>query len=266
VYALRAFVAVSSIVAVSAIFDSLTHGLTPAYPYGMHKNAVGALLGAAFILTIAAPWRLALRPIVVRHLRILFVLGVIAAQSRGAALALVAVIAIYAIRHREARRAPIFFLVVTVVLIIGSAVTLKDEYKDNPKFNAIDQRTNVYDVAIDVWEQHPLLGGGLRWFQSGDTTNAGPHNLVIAELSETGLIGTVGLLLLIVMTIRAVISRRDALGEAAFLLLMYELFFASSEILWVAGGVTMPMLFIGLAMGEEPARLRDRRRLVSADG
>jgi hypothetical protein len=257
--ALKALVFASAVVAVAAIYYSLAHGLSPAYPFGfsgINKNLAGSLLAIVIILLIVAPGRVGLRMSVIRHIRVLCILGLLATQARGAGLALVAAIAIYAVRHRSARqRAPIFFLTVAIVLIGVSIVTLRSEYINNPKFNAIDQRTTSFTAAINnEWLPHPITGAGLRWFQANDTGNyiaSGVHNIVIAELSEGGLIALVGLAVLLGITLRVLRRRRDPLGEAAFLILVCQILFGMTDVFWVAGSFSLAMLMVGLAVGED---------------
>jgi O-antigen ligase len=254
-------------VAVAAILDTITSGFQPAYPFGMHKNGAGPLMAMGIVVLIAAPWRLEIRPSWVRHLRILLVLGVFATQSRGAGLALVAVIAFYAMRHREARqRAPVFFLVVSLALIVASAVTLQAEHDDNPKFNGIDTREGTYDVALgDIWSNHPVTGGGMRWFDQPGAAAGVPHNLVIAELSENGIIGLLAVLVLIANTVLVLLPRRDPMGEAALLVLVLEVLFGLTGIFWVAGTFTLPFLIVGLAVGDpSPVIGRSQRRALTS--
>jgi O-antigen ligase len=254
--ALRAYVLGGAVVAIGAIYESLTTGFSPAFPFGMHKNAAGSFLAIAVIIMIVAPVRPGLRARTIRFLRILCIVGLAATQARGAALALVAAIAIYAIRNRRARqRAPIFFLVLSVGLIVASVVTLQEEVVENPQFNAIDTRRDSFDIAInDVWLANPIVGGGLRWFQEGDPFNPGIHNVAIAELSEVGVIGFVGLLILMGNLLVVLNRQRTSMGELALLVLVFLLLFSFTGILWAAGAITITMLVVGLAVGESPSR------------
>ena len=58
--ALRLYVASTSIVAVAAIAFSLAHGLSAAYPFGIHKNAAGFFLLASTLLLVMAAKALAI--------------------------------------------------------------------------------------------------------------------------------------------------------------------------------------------------------------
>jgi hypothetical protein len=262
--ALRGFIFAAGIVSVAAIASSLTHGFSAGYPFGMQKNFAGPLLAMSVVLIVVVPWRLELRPSFVRHLRILLVIGLVATQSRGAGLALVAVIAIYAARHRSARRrAPIFFLLVSLTLIVGSVVSLRSDTINNPKFNGVDTRESAFDVALnDVWEPHPFVGGGLRWFAEPGRAATQPHNIVVSELAEIGLIGLFGLVILATTTVVVLFRRRDPIGEAAFLVFVFILLFSMTGIFWLAGSLTLPMLVVGLAVGEDAASVRTRSQDV----
>jgi O-antigen ligase len=191
--------------------------------------------------------------LVVRHFRLLIIAGVFATQSRGAFLGLVACIAIYAIRHERARqRAPIFSLTVALVLITISVVTLKDESKNNPRFNGVDLRVNTIDNAFnDVWAVHPFTGGGLKYFQASFDQVGGAEQIFVAELAEAGIIGLLGLLVLLATTWRVLYRRRDPVGEAALLVFVLMCLYALTAAFWVAGTLTLPMLMVGLAVGDE---------------
>jgi len=262
---LRTFVYAGALVSLSAIYESITSGFEPAYPFTMHKNLAGSLLSIAIIVLVLAPSHLVFRRTTTRALLVLLVAGLAATQSRGAALALVAVFAVHAIRSRGGRRrAPVFLLVVSLVLIVGSVVTLEDELKANPRFNAIEARVNAFDFAVnDVWLQHPLSGGGLRWFQEFGTTNAGVHDLVLAELSEVGLIGLFGLIVLLGNTTVVLLRRRSRISQMALLVFLFQILFGLTQIFWVAGTLTLTMLMVGLAIGEQPARFAGSQDAVA---
>jgi O-antigen ligase len=251
--ALRAVVGAAALVSIAAVIDTVTSGFQAAYPFGMHKNGAGPMLAMVAIVLIAAPWRLEMRPIVIRHVRILVILGVFATQSRGAGLALVVAIAFYAVRHKQARqRAPIFFMTIALILVAVSVVTLQDQQENNPKFNGVTLRSNTIDDALhQVWEAHPFTGGGLKYFAAAYNTAGGAEQIFVAELSEAGIIGLFGLLVLLANTFFVLYRRRDALGEACFLAFVVEICYALTGIFWVAGTLTLPMLLVGLAVGED---------------
>jgi hypothetical protein len=259
--ALKTAVYAAAIVAVAAIVNTVTHDFDPAFPFGIHKNNAGPLLAMVAVLLIAAPWQTGIRPSILRHMRVLIIAGVFATQSRGAFLGLFACIAIYAIRHRSARqRAPMFFLLVALTLIVVSVVTLQNENKDNPRFNGVDLRVNTIDNAFnDVWAVHPIVGGGLKYFQAGFNRAGGAEQIFVAELAEAGIVGLVGLLVLLANTLRVLFPRRDPIGEAAFLIFVLMVLYALTAVFWIAGTLTLPMLMVGLAVGDEEGIVASKR-------
>lgn len=55
------------------------------------------------------------------------------------------------------------------------------------------ERSNLWRLAVELWQENPLLGVGLAGYPVaagiGDVTGVYPHNLVLELASETGLIG-----------------------------------------------------------------------------
>jgi hypothetical protein len=259
--ALKALLYTSAIVSLAAVFEAFATGFQPAYPFGINKNLAGSVIMIALVISIAAPTYTGIRWSVLRHLRVLLVVGLLATQCRGAGLALVAIVAIYATRHRGARRrAPIFFLTVSLVLIVVSVATLQEEKQNNPKFNSIDSRQSAFDVAIDeVWLNHPFTGAGLRYYQANDVAGnitAGVHNLVLNQLAEAGIVGMIGLTILLGNTFILLVRRRDPLGEAAFLVFVGQFLFGLTDVYWVAGSFSLSMMIVGLAVGIDPERAK----------
>jgi hypothetical protein len=260
--ALRAFAVAATAIAAVAVVDALASGFEPAYPLGLHKNAAGPLLAVGATLLLIAPERFALSRPATGLLRIVMLTGLAATQSRGAVLAFGAVFALNAVRRTSGRgrRASVLALLALSGLILVSITSLQDEAAEDNRFNPVGSREEDYDFAFnEVWAAHPIAGGGLKWFRAtGD--DSGPHNVFVAELSEGGIVGVGGLIVLLGTTGAVLWRRRDRLGRAAFTVFTFELIFALSGIFWLAGTLTLPMLVIGLAVGDKE---RERRH---ADG
>jgi uncharacterized membrane protein YhaH (DUF805 family) len=64
-------------------------------------------------------------------------------------------------------------------------------------------------------------------------------------------VGFVGLLGLLATTAAVLWRRRDGLGRAALMVFLFEVAFALTGIFWLAGTLTMPMLVVGLAIGDD---------------
>jgi hypothetical protein len=258
--ALRVFLVAAAVVSVDALLYTLVHHLQPAYPFGIQKNAAGELIMMALVIMLVGSRRVGLPRLQTAVLSSTLIVGLAATQSRGAALALVAVFAVHLIRERHkgatsriVRLAPLL-LAVSVVLIGISAVVYR-ERDLNPKteqFNGLNSRIDDYDYAIShEWEPHLIDGGGLKWFFAPSSPVGVPHNLVVSELSEAGLIGLAALIGFFVVVLRTVRRSSSDLGEMAFLVLVARLLESMLGIFWVAGTGTLPFLIVGLVIGDE---------------
>jgi len=257
--ALRFLFVVAGIVSAAAIVDTLSRHLAPAYPFGIQKNASGALLASCLIIAVTTGHRLEFRRRWSMLLYTLIGIGFMASQSRGTMLALLAVLLIFATRHgrgRLKRWAPIL-LVVTIVLLGVAAATYteRDLATKDAKFSSLNTRVDDYTYALqNQFAPHPVVGAGMKWFKSADATGSGPHNFLIAELSETGLVGIFGLIVFLGVTLNTLRKNPRAMSEAAYLVLLERILDSLLGIFWVAGTGTLPFLVVGLAIGEDAPR------------
>jgi O-antigen ligase len=258
--ALRAFLVAAVVVSLASLAYTLTHGLEPAYPFGIQKNAAGEIIVMGLVILLAASRRVELRPLSLAVVAVVLVVGLAASQSRGAALALIAVFALHLVRSRNresasrlARLAPLL-LVASIGLLAITAVTYRDRdlNPQTEKFNALNSRLDTYDYAIHhEWLPNILDGGGLKWFFAPDSPVGPPHDLFVGELSETGLIGLVGLVVLLVVLLNCMRRSSSDLGEAGFLVLVARILESLVGIFWTAGPGTLPFLVLGLVIGDE---------------
>ena len=259
--ALRAFLVVAALISVVAAVETLAHHLQPAYPLGIQKNAAGELIVMGLVVLLTVPHRVELPKLQLGVLSGVLLAGLAASEARGPALALVAVFALHLLRQRRragasriARLAPL--LLVASVLLIGiSVVTYRDRdlNAQTQQFNSLNTRLDTYHYAIDdVWKPHLVDGSGLKWFFAPGSPVGAPHNLVISELSEAGLIGLAALALFLVVILRSARRSPSDLGEAAYLVVVARLLESMLGIFWTAGVGTFPFLILGLMVGDEP--------------
>jgi O-antigen ligase len=258
--ALRAFLGTAAVISIVAALDTLAHHLQPAYPFGIQKNAAGELIVMGLVIVLTVPRRVGLSRMHTAVLSTLLLIGLAASEARGPALAFLAVFALHLLRQRRRgeasrimRMAPL--LLVASVLLIGiSVVTYRDRdlNAQTEQFNSLNTRLDDYHYAIDsVWMPHILDGSGLKWFFAPDSPVGPPHNLIVSELSEAGLIGLLALCLFLLVLLRAARRSPSDLGEAAFLVMVARLLESMLGIFWTAGVGTLPFLVIGLMVGDE---------------
>jgi len=266
--AVRAFLIASVVVATATVLTSVANGFAPPYPFGMHKNAVGSLLATALLLLVIAPGRLRWRRNTLVVVGSVLGVGMLASQSRGASIALVITFSLWSWREsraparasgkrrgvagQAARLAPLLLLVsVGLMAVTFLTYAESDLSEETAQFNSLNSRLETYDYAIEeVWKPNIVFGGGLRWFTDPASLAGVPHNLLIAEASETGILGLLALGGLLVVLGRGLGRLRSDIGDAALFILVQRLLDALLGILWVAGTGTAVFLMIGLALGD----------------
>jgi len=253
-FALRWLIGACVALAVVAIVDTLSHALEPAYPLGVHKNAAGFLLTAALLVLVIAPDLVAVPRAALLPAQALLAAGLLACQSRASAATFLAALFIASLRRRGSRA--FVPLIGSIALVAMIWVTSQNLTEDSPeaKFNSLNTRVETYDSALDIWSAQPVLGAGLRYWNDPAHEGSGePHNVILASLGESGLVGTVGLLVLLTMVIAALRRRQDQAGRLAIYLLVAHVVNGLADIYWVAGRGTLPWLVVGLAVGIERA-------------
>lgn len=271
--ALGLFVAVSSVVASAAVVESLQQGLAPAYPFGMHKNAAGTLIATAVLVSFVAAPLLRLPAMVRTAVDVVLFGGVLACQSRGAVLTLAVVLALLPVlrthpdqrhtRRRDSRQKLVLVVGVAAGLVMTAATANALFTRDgaDDRFNSLNSRTLTYEAAIDLWQEKPITGQGLKYWREpalqARTVFGEPHNLVVSALAESGVVGLGGLVLLIVGSLRIVSRNREPLGRLGLLALISHPMGALLGIYWVAGTFSLPWLLAGMAVGAGVAAAKE---------
>jgi len=250
---LRAFLYVATFMSVVSIIYSVTSGFSPAYPFEFHKNAIGAHLATGVLIMLAGHNVVGFRKPVTLTVSAILLLGLLASQSRGAALGLVAAAALYLTRSRNvklARAAPFVGLLALVLLTFAIlSFNSSQEENANSRFNSYNSRIEDYTYAIDnAFKPHIPFGNGPKWFHIAGSS--GPHNVIVAELSETGVMGTSLFLVFLIAVALSLWRLKSDLGDVAVLVGVERFLDTMLGIFWVAGTGTVPWLMAGLAYGE----------------
>ena len=263
--ALRVFMGMIGLIAALAVLEAIRNGFEPAYVFQLQKNHAGVLLATGFLVAFAAGRQLAWPSNVVNALRVLTLLGLAATQSRAAALGLVAALAMRPLllgRRGNQRSVSIGVLVVALALLVVSALSLSANDLSRPaeeqQFNSINTRTDGYELAIEeVWTKNVLTGGGIRYFTDPPRPYPTPHNLVISELAEAGIIGLAGLATLLIATVLALKRSRTELAVLGMMALVLRVTQGLADIFWVAGPLTVAVILVGMGLTEDPAADED---------
>ncbi|HEY6533988.1 MAG TPA: O-antigen ligase family protein [Acidimicrobiales bacterium] len=262
--ALRVFALATAVVSIAAIVSTVTNGFEPAFVFDLQKNHAGVLVATGFLVVYVGAHQIAWSPRVTNSLRVLTLLGLAATQSRAAALGLVAAIAIRPLllgRRGAVARVSTGIVVVCVALVALSAVSVNandlSRPADEQKFNSINSRTSAYEQAIgEVWAKNRIVGGGLRYFRTPGGGYVTPHNLVVGEMAEAGLIGLFGLLVLLTATALALRRSVGDLAVLGMMALVLRVTQGLADIFWVAGPLTAPLILVGMGVADRRAEPR----------
>lgn len=204
VLALRLLLAATVTVSFASVATALSTGLQPAYPWGLHKNFVGSLF-ATFLLLAVIHYPVFRLPSIGRFpLLVVLGAGLLASQSRGAFLTLLAGLLVLAVRQQGRHTLPVRAAAVLAVcgiaaLIITSVQNQLQERVETGNLNdSLAQRKQVETATFDLWRENWLVGVGLKYFTTGafGAANQAPNNVLNESMAETGIVGTTGFLIL----------------------------------------------------------------------
>jgi O-antigen ligase len=257
--ALRVFVAAAMIVALRAIADVATKGVwppAPAYPFNLQKNNVGALIALAILVTAVRGNRLELPRFARCGTMLVLLAGLACCQARGAAVALAVAVVVAAIWNFRLLLSPLALvgLVLVGLASYAAATRILNDQRDASRFSSVNSRLETYDVALQFWDESPITGVGLKYWRDPNlSTGRGfgePHDVVVSTLAETGLVGLGALAVLLAGLLSALRRASKPAATLAILALVLKLTDSLFGIFWVAGTLTVPLLFVGLACGD----------------
>ncbi|MEX5285182.1 O-antigen ligase family protein [Selenomonas sputigena] len=202
----------------AAVWQLLTH------PWGFHPHGrvhSATFLGSHMLMAVPAMFffsqKMYFRPIERKLLLFMtmFSLAILVlTQTRGAWLAFAGVVAVYLLLEQRCRRQILAGILVGVVCV-GIGLLASPTYSQrfstiaDPKASVNVERVYMWNAAVEIWRDHPLLGVGLDeygWYYNTtyipaeakevpvvegdpDTGHGHPHNNILKHLSEGGIVG-----------------------------------------------------------------------------
>lgn len=254
--ALTLFVLTSLVLAVATILQGArqyAHGdfsaVYLAWPYGMHKNFVGTVLGFAAAIAYARPvwtgWRRTWSLIVFGIL----VAGVVMTQSRQAIVGLAAALLIISLRgdaHRRRSKVIIGLVLPGLVLV---ATTVRDQLQSGNVHNSVFQRMTWFGDTMAYWSTSPWVGHGLRfWYRPGEL-DFQPPNAELEVLATAGVVGLLAFVVLMVGTLGILWRIDPAYGTLAVVVLVSRLVQSQLDLFWIAVQTPIPFVVAGLCLG-----------------
>ncbi|MFC8733050.1 O-antigen ligase family protein [Luteimicrobium sp. NPDC057192] len=220
------------------------------WPYGMHKNFVGDVLGIAALVVYARPPWLGLSRKVAYPAFWLFVLAIAATQSRQAIVGLGLLVLVVALRRGQGVRHTKLVLLAIIPAGFFVVQVLVDQLSSGNQFNSAYQRISWYQDALVVWNLNQWFGAGLRWWYSGRTPYSfQPPNAELEVLSSAGTVGLVGFLVLMLGALVVVWRISPAYGTLAFAVIASRLVQGQLDLFWVSVQTSVPFVIAGVCVG-----------------
>jgi hypothetical protein len=148
----------------------------------------------------------------------------------------------------------VFAGLVAAALSVVAYVSIRDQLslsKQDLTNSSAGVRFNVEHVTQGIWRTSPVVGVGLKYFNTGNYGQfAYPANSVVDnELAESGLIGLAGFVLFQIGVLAVGIRRRGSpVVAAAVGVVAGRLMHGMVDIYWTAGAVTLPFVILGIAL------------------
>ena len=230
------------------------HGdLSPVYvswPYGMHKNFVGTVLGFAAICAYARPRWLGWTTAHSFTAFAVYSLGLLFTQSRQAIVALGVALLVVAFRAGLQRRRWTITLLGVVPALVLVATLVRDQIESGNQFNSVFQRATWFGETVAVWLDSPWVGQGLRFWYTGRTAVAfQPPNAELEVLASAGVVGLIAFAVWAIGSLRVLWSLPVQYGTVAFAVVLSRFIQSQFDLFWVAGQVSIPFVVAGLAVG-----------------
>lgn len=227
------------------------------FPWGMHKNFVGCVLGFVAVLGFARPSWLPWRRGVFAALFWLCTAGILASQSRQALVALGVAVVMLSLRREEGRRINWAVLASVPLAMIFVASMVQDQLESGNEFNSAFTRLTWYEQAIEVWLMNPWFGMGLRWWVAGRTQYGfQPPNAELEVLSSVGVVGLLGFLVMMLGPV-VVLWRIDSrYSTVAIAMILSRFIQGQFDLFWVSVQVSVPFVLVGVMLGDLARRER----------
>ncbi len=224
----------------------------PTFPYPMHKNFVGCVLGIAAVTAYVNPvWVHWPRWFAFGSFWVCTV-GIGVAQSRQALVGLGVALVVISLRvDPERKRSRLILLAVAPALtVVGFLV--KDQVESGNKFNSLFQRIDWLSDSLKVWQTDYLFGAGLRWWYTDRfPVRFQPPNAEAEVLSSAGLIGLVGFIVLMGGTLRVLWKLDPTYGVLAGSAVLSRLIQGQLDLFWVSAQVSIPFVIAGICLGAQ---------------
>ncbi|MCB7137029.1 O-antigen ligase family protein [Cellulosimicrobium marinum] len=232
------------------------------WPFGMHKNLIGCVLGIAALVAYARPWWVGWPRWFTYASFALCTVGVAASEARQALVGLAVGVMLITLRTDPDRKRSKLILLAAIPAIWFVWLAVQDQLSSDNPFNSANQRLTWYQQALEVWRSSPWFGVGLRWWTAGRTEYTfQPPNAELEVLSSAGAVGLLGFLVLFAGSVVVLWRMNPRFGTLALTVLLSRFVQGQFDLFWSAIVVTVPFAIAGVCVGAEAyARSREAYR------
>jgi hypothetical protein len=201
----------------------------------------------------------------------LCLVGLLASQSRQAAILLVLALGTATLRDSHIRGKWKTVIFIGVPALGLSYYSLALAFQNDPKFNSIAIRFGQIGAAVHVWHQSPWLGLGLRFYNLPQFISVTvPPNSLVDNLASTGVIGSIAFFFMVVVTMRSMTLLPRVYGTLGLVVLLSHYVDGLFDIFWIGALSIAPFVIAGISLGMADAdprgeRARDLVEAAAAD-
>jgi len=258
--AFRLYLWGAAVLALLAMEHAVTLHFQPAQWGPYQKNTIGAVMWVAVVIAqLNPPWARIRRAEAV-VIEVLCLLGLLASQSRQAAILTVLALGLAALINSEVRgrwKMVIFIAVPTLALVYESFVLA---FQNNPQFNSVAIRFGQIDAAIHVWHQSPWLGLGMRFYNLPQYLSVtAPPNSLVDNLASTGVVGSLAFFVLVILTMRTMAGLPRVYGTLGLVVLLAHYVDGLFDTFWIGSLSIVPFIVAGISLGMADADPRAER-------
>lgn len=224
--------------------------LYPSWPYPMHKNFLGTVMGFAAVIAYAQPPWMGWSKRLAYSAFWIFAAALMMTQSRQAIIGLGVALVVLALRRNQGERRSqlILLAIVPAMFLVGTLV--KDQVQSGNQFNSVFQRITWFQETIDAWLRAPWFGYGLRfWYNPTSPISFQPPNAVIEMLASAGVVGLVAFFILTIGALLILWRVDPAYGTLGAVVLLSRLVQSQLDLFWVGVQGSIPWVVIGICLG-----------------
>jgi hypothetical protein len=250
--AIRILLAGSGVLALVTMEHAVTLHFKAAQWGAYQKNYIGAMMWMAVVIThLRPPWA-AIPVRLGRAVKYLCLVALFATQSKQAIVALVVALLVATLRQRSLRRRSKAILAALAPLAVFAYVVAAEEVAKYSRHgsNSLQERSTAYTAALKVWHLGPWFGQGPRWwYLTRFTGNIQPPNILLEALTESGIIGTVALFVVLIGLIVMLARLPRELATVGLVLVVGRIVEGIFDLYWVSAEGALPWLVVGLCLG-----------------